>query len=338
MTRETPSRRSRAAMRSASTGRRHDVRLPQDRRRDPVGCRQRVDLAALHRGDELRERRVLGDRALDLAARTRGCGGDHLAGEVAAPALLQPAVGLERVPPLDDRAPQRVDALATNRLGEDDRRPPRRVGIESDHAPDVVLQCLRTRLIHLVDRDHVRDLHDPGLQGLHRVSRARHQDEHDLVGDAHHLDLALPRPDGLEEDDVGPRGVEEQQGLQRGLGHPTEMPTGSHRADEHARVEEVLGEPDPVAEQRSVGERARRVDRDHADRQLERANVRDQRPDQRRLADAGRPGDPDREGRAGLRIQLLQHARRRAPRLSTSEIARATARLSPARTPATSWS
>ena len=49
--------------------------------------------------------------------------------------------------------------------------------------------------------------------------------------------------------------------------------------------------------------------------------MRDQRTDQRRLADAGRPGDPDREGRAGLRIQLLEHApgrRRRGSRRARS--------------------
>ena len=54
-------------------------------------------------------------------------------------------------------------------------------------------------------------------------------------------------------------------------------------------------------------EGARWIDRDHADRQPERAHVGDQRTDQRRLADAGRPGDPDRERRAGVRIQLLKH-------------------------------
>ena len=42
--------------------------------------------------------------------------------------------------------------------------------------------------------------------------------------------------------------------------------------------------------------------------------MRDQRTDQRRLADAGRPGDPDREGRAGLRIQLLEQRQGAAAR------------------------
>ena len=80
----------------------------------------------------------------------------------------------------------------------------------------------------------------------------------DLVGDAHHLDLALTRADRLEEDDVATRSVEQQQRLERRLGQTAEVPAGSHRADEDARVEEVVDEADPVAEQRPLRERARR--------------------------------------------------------------------------------
>ena len=64
-------------------------------------------------------------------------------------------------------------------------------------------------------------------------------------------------------------------GLQRRLGEPAEVAARRHRADEHARVEEVVGEPDPVAEQRALGERARRVDRDDADGRPCRADVAD---------------------------------------------------------------
>ena len=42
-------------------------------------------------------------------------------------------------------------------------------------------------MVGLVDRDHVRDLHDPRLQRLDRVAGAGHQHEHDRVGDADHL-------------------------------------------------------------------------------------------------------------------------------------------------------
>ena len=49
-----------------------------------------------------------------------------------------------------------------------------------------------------------------------------------------------------------PRGVHQQRGLQRGLGQPAERAAAGHRADEHAGVEEVVGEADAVAQQRAL--------------------------------------------------------------------------------------
>ena len=122
----------------------------------------------------------------------------------------------------------------------------------------------------------------------------------DRVGDADHLDLALAGADGLEEDELLAGGVEDEQRLQRRLGEAAEMAARAHRADEDARVEEVVGEPDAVAEQRALRERARRVDRDDADRDVLRAHVAQERRDEARLADAGRPGEADRVGAPGL--------------------------------------
>ena len=73
---------------------------------------------------------------------------------------------------------------------------------EREDRAHLVQHRLRRRVIHLVDRDHVGDLHDPGLQRLHRVARAGHEHEQDGVRDPRHLDLALPRADRLDEDDV----------------------------------------------------------------------------------------------------------------------------------------
>jgi hypothetical protein len=75
------------------------------------------------------------------------------------------------------------------------------------------LHRLRRRVIHLVDRDHVWDLHDPGLQRLDRVARAGHQYEHDGIGDPDHLDLALTGPDRLEKDEFFAGGVEDEERL-----------------------------------------------------------------------------------------------------------------------------
>src|SRR5436190_663674 len=84
----------------------------------------------------------------------------------------------------------------------------------------------------------------PRLEGLHRVARARHQHEQHGVHDADHLDLALPRPDRLEEDELLARSVEHEQCLQRRLGEPAQMSARPHRTDEDAWVEEMVGEPD----------------------------------------------------------------------------------------------
>ena len=67
----------------------------------------------------------------------------------------------------------------------------------------------------------------------------------------------------------------------------------------------MVREPDPVAEQRALRERTRRVDRDHADRAPLFADVPDQRRDQTRLADARWAGDADRVRAAGLGIDVV---------------------------------
>ena len=152
------------------------------------------------------------------------------------------------------------------------------------------------------------------------------------------LDLALPRADGLHEHDVLARRVEQENRLQRRLGEPAEMPARPHRADVDARVEEVIGEPDAVAEERAVRERARRIDRDDADRPLALAECATSAAIRLDLPDPGRAGDADDAGPAGLRIELPDERIRERSPSSTSEIARASARRSPARTPATSSS
>ena len=95
------------------------------------------------------------------------------------------------------------DALAVGRAGPDHRNlPARRAGLEREHALDLADHRVGQRMIGLVDDDHVRDLHHPGLQRLDRVARAGHQHEHDGVGVIDDVDLRLPDADGLEQDDV----------------------------------------------------------------------------------------------------------------------------------------
>ena len=156
----------------------------------------------------------------------------------------------------------------------------------------------------LLTHDHVGDLHHARLQRLDRVARAGHQREHDRVGVVDDVDLALADADGLEQDVVLARGVHQQRRLQRRLGEPAERAAGGHRADEDARVEEVVGEPDPVAEHGALGERARGVDREHADLAVGLAQLGADRADQGALADPGRAGEADDPRLAGAREEL----------------------------------
>ena len=72
----------------------------------------------------------------------------------------------------------------------------------------------------------------------------------------------------------------------RRRGQPAEVPAAGHRADVDAGVGGVVLHPDPVAEQRPAGERAGRVDREHADPLAPGPQTPDQRGGRRRLADA----------------------------------------------------
>src|SRR4030095_9768463 len=71
-----------------------------------------------------------------------------------------------------------------------------------------------------------------------------------------------------------------------------------------AWMEEVTGEPNPVAEQGSLRERAGWIDRDDAHRLILGPDVTDKGADQARLSDPRWPGDPDRVGVSRFRIQL----------------------------------
>jgi hypothetical protein len=137
----------------------------------------------------------------------------------------------------------------------------------------------------------------------------------------HDVDLALPHPDGLEQDVVLSRRVHQERRLQGRLGEAAERAAGRHRADEDARIEEVIGEPDPVAEHRSLRERARGIDRQDPDVAIRLPELRREGPDQGALADPGRPGHADdpRPARVGeelgdqrvpLRVAILDQADR----------------------------
>src|SRR5581483_7547237 len=290
--------RPRAASMSASVGAVLVAKV-EHLAKDRTNRRERIELAPLHPLEQARKLPVAGDGGLEVPPRARGRDREDLGGEVAAAALLEP-----RFPPVRlDRLPQLVHPAPAERIREHERRPPLARGREREHLAHVGRGRTRERVVALVHRDHVRDLHDPGLERLHRVARARLQHEHDRVRDREHADVALPAPDRLEEDHVLAGRVEQEERLERRLGEPARVPARPHRADEDLRVEEVVGEADPVAEEGAAGERARRVDRDHADGGAARANAPDERRDEARLARARRAREADGVRAPGVRVE-----------------------------------
>src|SRR5579864_2049081 len=255
-TRATPSRRVRAASMSASVGAVFVAANVEHLLHDLSDGAQRVELPTLYLVQEPPELGIVGDRAFEVPFRARGGDGEDLAGEVARSPLGELSRRLEVRAVRLDLLPELGDVLAARRLGEHDRRPPLAVLVQREDGTHLVQHRLRRRMIQLVDRDHVGDLHDPRLQRLHGVAGAGHEHERDGVGDADHLHLALPRAHRLEEDDVLAGGVEDEQRLQRRLGEAAEMAARPHRPDEDARVEEVVGQADAVAEQGALREGA----------------------------------------------------------------------------------
>src|SRR6476659_1697656 len=294
-----PARRRRAASMSAIVG---AIELEHLLEELPDGA-ERIELAVLDSGEHALEPGVGGDRLAQVGARTARGDGEHLGREVLAPPRLEPAVARERFTMGIECPPQLGSVLAAQGVGQHDLGAPIRLGERDDRA-HFVQHRLRALAIHLVDRDHVGNLHDPRLQCLHRVARAWHEDEEYGVRDPRDLDLALARTDRLDEDDVLPRRVEEEHRLQGRLGEPPAVPARPHRPDVPPGVPEVVGEADPVAEKRPPREGARGVDGYDADRAACLAQVTDEGSDEARLSRARRPGHAEDGCLPRLRVEL----------------------------------
>ena len=143
-------------------------------------------------------------------------------------------------------------------------------------------------LVALVHDDQVRDLEQAGLDRLDLVAHLGRLEDDGRVGGGRDLDLALARPDGLDEHEVEAGGIEQRRGGRRRGREPAGMPARRHRADEHAVVVGVGLHPDAVAEQGPAGDRRRRIDRDDRHGSPGPADLADEGRHERGLAGAGR--------------------------------------------------
>ena len=208
------------------------------------------------------------------------------------------------LPVLGDAVGQLLDALAGGGLGANDRHAPARLRAKREDRADLAHHRVGQRMVGLVDHDHIGDLHHPRLQRLDRVAGAGLEREDDRVGMIDDVDLALADANRLQQDVVLARRVHQQGRLQRRLGEAAERAAGRHRADEDARIEEMIGEADAVAEHRALGERARGVDRQHADGPLASPQLGRDGADQGALPDPRRAGKANDPRPAGPRKEL----------------------------------
>ena len=120
--------------------------------------------------------------------------------------------------------------------------------------------------VGLVDDDQVGELHDPALDALELVAAGRRGDEHEEVDEVGHRHLGLADADRLDEHDVEPGRLAQQQRLARAAGHAAERArrTGDGRMKALGVPAEV-GHAGLVAEDRAAGAGARRVDGEHRD-------------------------------------------------------------------------
>ena len=124
--------------------------------------------------------------------------------------------------------------------------------------------------VGLGDHQHVRHLHDPGLQELEGVAGPGLDDHGDGVRGLGHVGLGLADADGLDDDDVERVGQRLRGGAGRG-GEAAEALARGHRADEHVAVGGVVLDPGAIAEQRAAAALGGRVDREHRHRLPARA-------------------------------------------------------------------
>src|SRR5437588_8256147 len=154
-----PNSRWRASSTSASVGAVRSVAKMEDLLHYLPHRRQWIELAALHLAEEALQLGIIGDGPLEMRLGAPRRNGEYLPGEVLAPPLLELSLLFEVRAVLGDLRPQLGDILAARRVGEDDRRSPGTISVEREDRSHLVDHRLRRRVVHLVDGDHVGDLH-----------------------------------------------------------------------------------------------------------------------------------------------------------------------------------
>ena len=160
--------------------------------------------------------------------------------------------------------------------------------------------------IALVDDDAVGDLHDAALDALQLVASTSHLDEQEEIDHRVTGCLALPHPDGLDENLVKAGSLAEDDGLTRLACHTTEGACRRTRTDEGIRMLGELLHTRLVAEDGTFGALAGGVDgEDGQTATLLLQHMYAELVDTRRLASARHATDAHTDTIAAIRQTLV---------------------------------
>ncbi len=157
----------------------------------------------------------------------------------------------------------------------------------------------------LVHHENVGDFHDARLRRLDIVALAGRESENNRLGHVHDLDFGLTDPHRFDEDDVPAHHVEDLDGLTARPREAAQVAARGHAPDKNIGIGEVPPEANPVAEDGSARERARRIDGEEGNALSGRPEFANQLIGQCALADAGRPGQGDGPGLSSAAIDFL---------------------------------
>src|SRR5579884_1866219 len=114
------------------------VANPENLAKDAVDRGQRVEPTVFYLVEQPAQLGILAHRLLEVAPRARRRDAEHLLCEVTPAPRLQLTLLLEPGAVREHLLPQRLDALAAQRLRQDDRRPPALFRPERKHLPHLV--------------------------------------------------------------------------------------------------------------------------------------------------------------------------------------------------------
>ncbi len=132
---------------------------------------------------------------------------------------------------------------------------------QAQHGLQFTLHAVCAGLIGLVDHEHVGDLHDACLDGLHVVAHAGHQHHHGHLRQSGDLHFVLPHADGLDQHVIAAGASIRRARSRVARGQAAQRAASRHRADENSRIGMMLLHADAVAQNGAASGPAARVHR-----------------------------------------------------------------------------